>query len=101
MHRATLSFEHRASLGWRVGIAYEGLNNDLHRPAFTTVDANLTYTRGHTDLTLAGSNLTNIFDDKFTLLGAGVPYPGPSELIPTDAYSLQGRTVKLTVTQRW
>ncbi|MBC5804675.1 MAG: hypothetical protein DLM53_06005 [Candidatus Eremiobacter antarcticus] len=101
MHRATLSFEHRANVSWLIGLAYEGLNNDLHRPAFATVQANLTYRRGHTDMTIAGSNLTNVYDDKFTLLRAGVPYPGPSELVPPNAYSLQGRTVNLTIAQRW
>jgi len=40
------------------------------------------------------------FDDRFTLPTAGVPYPTPSGLAPTDAFSLQGRSVSVTITQR-
>ena len=47
------------------------------------------------------SPLTNRFDDRFTLPGAGVPYATPNGPAPTNAYSLQGRSVTMTLTQRY
>ena len=56
--------------------------------------------RAHkTDFALTGRNLTNVFDDKFTLPRAGPLYPTPIGPVTTDAFSLQGRSVTLTVTQ--
>jgi len=64
------------------------------------VDASIGATFGHTDISVAGTNLTNQANDKFTLAGAGVPYPIPGGTMPTDAYSIQGAAVRVTVTQR-
>jgi len=102
MHRASLSFQQqRKPLSWMIGMAYEGSNNDLGRPPFATVSASIKYSRNHTDLVLAAGNLTNVYAGKFTLIGAGVPYPGLNGPIPSDAYALQAPSLTGTITQRW
>ena len=63
-------------------------------------NATLAKTFGENQIAVSALNLTNQFDDRFTLPGAGVPYPTPSGLAPTDAFSLQGRSLSVTITHR-
>jgi outer membrane cobalamin receptor len=100
-HKGQLVLERSARQGidFDVSGSYESLNNDLNRPAYVRVDAGV-WTRLHkTDFALTARNLTDIFDDRFTLPKAGPPYPTPLGNVTTDAFSLQGRSVTLTVTQ--
>ena len=100
-HKATLSAVHESGgLTERLDATYESVNNELNRPAYATFDATVAKTFGRTQIALAALNLTNQFDDRFTLPGAGTPYPTPTGLSPTDAFSLQGRSVSVTITQR-
>jgi hypothetical protein len=104
LHKAQLLVDRAAQpggLNYSLTGSYESTNNELNRVAYVLLDASVGMTFGHTDLSVAGSNLTDQFDQKFTLVGAGVPYPVPGGTMPTDAYSLQGRAVRLTVTQRF
>ena len=104
LHKAQLLVDRAAQpggLSYSLSGSYESTNNELDRGAYLLVDASVGMSFGHTDVSVAGSNLTDQFDDKFTLVGAGVPYPVPGGTMPTDAYSLQGRAVRLTVTQRF
>jgi len=99
--KATLSAVHDlGGLLERVDATYESSNNELNRPAYALFDATVAKTFGRTQIALSALNLTNQFDDRFTLPTAGVPYPTPSGLAPTDAFSLQGRSVSVTITQR-
>ncbi|HKW45139.1 MAG TPA: TonB-dependent receptor [Candidatus Eremiobacteraceae bacterium] len=102
-HKAQLSLIGRASngFGYFVDGAYESSNNELNRPAYATLGAGVTKSMGRMQITLAGRNLTNQYDDLFTLPNAGTPYPTPTGLSPTNAYSLQGRGVTLTLTQKY
>ena len=101
--KAQLTLVGRASsgFGYFVDGAYESSNNELNRPAYSTIGAGITKTMGRMQISLAGRNLTNQYDDLFTLPGAGTPYPTPTGPSPTDAYSLQGRGVTLTLTQKY
>ena len=100
-HKATLSAIHeRSGFAERVDATYESSNNELNRPAYAIFDATVSKMFGQTQIALSGLNLTNRFDDRFTLPGAGTPYPTPTGPAPTDAFSLQGRSVSLTITQR-
>jgi outer membrane receptor protein involved in Fe transport len=104
LHKAQLLADRQAQPGgvnYSLTGSYESTNNELDRGAYVLLDAAVGMTFGHTDVSVAGSNLTDQFDQKFTLIGAGVPYPVPGGTMPTDAYSLQGRAVRLTVTQRF
>ncbi len=103
LHKARLALDRQPAhgLGYAIAGTYESANNELNRPAYVVLDASAGMTFGHTELSLAGTNLTNQFNDRFTLAGAGVPYPVPGGTMPTDAYSLQGAALRLTVTQRY
>jgi len=83
------------------GLQYQGVDNPLNRPAFVTADASATWHLARFDVTLAGTNLTNVYDQRYTQAGAGVPYPGAGGPIPTDAYSLTGTAITLSLTQRF
>lgn len=100
-HKATLSAIHdQSGLLERLDATYESSNNELNRPAYALFDATVAKTFGQTQVALSALNLTNQFDDRFTLPSAGVPYPTPGGLSPTDAFSLQGRSVSITITHR-
>lgn len=100
-HKATLALTHQyAGMSAMLDASYASSNNGLARPAYMLLDASVSKMVGRTQVALSLQNLTNQFDDKFTLPGAGTPYPTPGGLAPTDAFSLQGRSVSLTVTQR-
>lgn len=104
LHKAQLSVDRRATpggLSYALTGSYESTNNELNRGAYVLVDATIGMTFGHTDVSVTGANVTNQFDQKFTLVGAGVPYSVPGGTTSTDAFSLQGRNVRLTVTQRF
>jgi outer membrane cobalamin receptor len=102
LHRATLSIQQQAKqISWMIGVAYEGVNNDLNQPQFALVSANLKYDLGHTEVVLAANNLTDVYAGRFTLAGAGVPYSGIGALIPTDAFQLQAPSLTTSITQRW
>jgi outer membrane cobalamin receptor len=103
LHKGTLSLERDrvSGLSYNVGLAYEDGYNELNRPAFVTLQAGLTYRVGPFELGLHGANLTNVYDDKFTLAGKGVPYGGVDGPIPSNAYSLQGRAFSVVLTRRY
>lgn len=103
LHKGTLSLERDrdSGLSYNVGLVYEDGYNELNRPAFATLLAGLTYRTGRFELGLYGTNLTNVYDDRFTLAGKGVPYGGVDGPIPSNAYSLQGRAVTVVLTRRY
>jgi len=80
------------------GVRYEGTYNELNRPPFATLQAGATLHTGDVDVGLYGTNLTGVYDDRFTLAGRGAPYGGVAGPIPTDAFSLQGPALTLVVT---
>ena len=100
-HKGQLALERygRQGLNFNVTGSYESQNNELNRPAYFRADASVWTRLRKTDVALTGRNLTNIFDGKFTLPRAGPLYPTPIGPVTTDAFSLQGRSVTLTVTQ--
>ena len=102
LHKATLSFERRpaSGFGYDVGLVYESVNNELNRPAFAALNAAAIWRMRSIDVTLSGTNLTNVYDSGLTRVGAGVPYAGAFGPVSTDAYSLQGAAVMLSVTKR-
>lgn len=100
LHKATLAIEKdpHASLAWYARVLYEGEYNELNRPPFATIQAGATWHRRNLDVGLYGTNLTNVYDDKFTRLSGGVPYGGLTGPVTTDAFPLAGRVVTFAVT---
>lgn len=103
LHTAMLAIEANAGgpFSASAAVRYEDAYNELHRPPFATVQAGLLWTRQAYEVGLYGNNLTNVYDDKFTLLGRGNAYGGPGAPLPSDAYSLQGRSLTLVLTRRY
>ena len=103
-HKAVLALRHDAPNGvaWTVDGRYESANNPLNRPTYAAFDASGGITRGHTQLTVGVRNLTDVYPERFTLAGAGLPYPGQGGVpVPTDAYALGPRALTVTVTERY
>ncbi|HLJ83803.1 MAG TPA: TonB-dependent receptor [Candidatus Eremiobacteraceae bacterium] len=100
LHKATLSVEKdpHAALAWYARVLYEGEYNELNRPPFATIQAGATWHRRDLDVGLYGTNLTNVYDDRFTQLNGGLPYGGLTGPIPTDALPLAGRVVIFALT---
>jgi outer membrane receptor for ferrienterochelin and colicins len=103
LHKATLSLNASPPRGLTYGMTfvYESLYNELNLPQYATLAARLGYrTRGY-EIGLSGTNLTNVYDNKFTLPNGGVIYGGLDQEIPQDAYALQGRAFNVTVLRRF
>jgi outer membrane receptor protein involved in Fe transport len=103
LHRGVLSVQRDAGavFGYDAGIDYEDGDNELNRPAYLTAHAGITWHLKGFDLGLYGTNLTNVYDDRFTLAGQGQPYGGVDGPLPTDAYSLQGRAFSFVISRRY
>jgi outer membrane receptor protein involved in Fe transport len=104
LHKAYVGFENTAEHGLVYGadLNYEGTYNELNLPPYATLSAHLAYRAAGYEIGLYGTNLTNVYDNPFTVNGAGILYgaePG-NPMIPTPAYVLQGRKVLLVVTRQ-
>jgi len=109
LHKVSLSLTASPPFGLTYGFnaVYEGLYNELNQPQFATLDAHLGYKfRDGFEIGLTGTNLTNVYDQRFTTPNGGVLYggltgpngPGP---IPQDAYALQGTAFMFTLLRRF
>jgi outer membrane cobalamin receptor len=88
-------------------LIFRGWNNELSQPPFVMVNAAIGKAFGRLDVTLAGTNLTNVVSGPFTSYMGGTPYRGwfyrtPATPIvtevPTDALFVQPAAVNLIVT---
>lgn len=103
LHKAYLALENEPPRGLAYGaqLNYEGWYNELNRSPYATLDAHLAYRRAGYEYGLYGTNLTNVYAYPFTVIGAGIVYGGipGAPVIPTNAYVLQGATVKFVLTK--
>ena len=101
-HKALVQLDGRtwSAFGYSLSAGYQSSNNELNRPAFWMLSAGVAKTMGNTQIALWARNVTDRFADKFTLMGRGPLYPTPTGPIATNAYSLPGATLTLTVTHR-
>jgi len=103
LHKATLNLDKIPQLGfvYGAGLVYEGLYNELDQPPFTILNANVGYRFKNFEVGLSGTNLTNVYDQKFTKQAAGLLYGGLYGPLGTDAYMLQGTALTLILTRRF
>ena len=108
LHKATVTLTSAPPLGvtYGVNVMYESLYNELNQPQFATLGAHLGYRFRNLELLLTGTNLTDVYDQKFTTPGGGVLYgglPGPAGPgpIPQDAYALWGPAFSFSVLRRF
>jgi outer membrane cobalamin receptor len=103
LQKATLAFTAAPLRGLTLGTAlvYEGRYNELNQPPFATLAASLGYRWPAVELTVSGTNLTNVYDRRFTATNGGVAQAtlvGPQ---PTNAYALQGTAFNVSVARRF
>jgi outer membrane receptor protein involved in Fe transport len=103
LHKATLLLTSEPPLGLTYGasLVYESLYNELSQPQFATLGAHVGYRCRTLELGLTGTNLTNVYDQRFTTPNGGVIYGGLGQEIPQDAYALQGAAFLFTVLHRF
>ncbi len=82
-------------------LLYEGRHNELNQPPFTTLAAGVDWSWHDLLVSLHATNITNVYDTKFTHTGAGVPYGGVAGPVLTDAYALQGPEMTLSVARHF
>ena len=103
LQKATLSVRSAPPLGfgYDAGLIYEGKYNELNQPPFATLSAALSYRWPAYEISLAATNLTDVYDQHFTHQGAGVLYGGLTGPLASDAYALQGTAFTATFTRRF
>jgi outer membrane cobalamin receptor len=106
LQKGTLAIVHAPPTGFTYGVGgvYEGLYNELNEPQFATLDGSIGYRFKSLDLQLSGTNLTDVYDRRFTRIGQGVVYGGIGSItggpIATDALALQGPALRFSITRR-
>jgi outer membrane cobalamin receptor len=103
LQKGTLGIAHAPPSGFTYGASavYEGLYNELDQPQFATVDASLGYRFKSLELEISGTNLTDVYDQRFTHIGTGLVYGGVGQTIATDALALQGTAFHFSITRRF
>jgi outer membrane receptor protein involved in Fe transport len=81
---------------------YEGNYNELDLPPYITLAAHVGYRfNNKLEIMLTGTNLTGVYDQRFTTPNGGVTYGGLAMVLPQDAYALQGAAFTFTVLRRF
>jgi outer membrane receptor protein involved in Fe transport len=105
LQKATFSIRRAPPLGFgfNAGLVYEGLYNELNQPQFAVLNGGVGYRWSQFEVGLNATNLTNVYDQRFTRLGAGETYggePGQPIIVSPD-YALQGTALTLTLARRF
>jgi outer membrane receptor protein involved in Fe transport len=103
LHKASLIVTSTPPRGFGYGasLVYEGLYNELAQGQYATLGAHIGYRFPSFEVGLNGTNLTNVYDQRFTTPNGGLLYGGVGQVIPQDAYALQGTTWTFTVSRRF
>jgi hypothetical protein len=103
LQKGTLTFTAAPPRGltFRAALVYEGNYNELNQPPFATLAAAVGYRFPAFEVVLAGTNLTNVYDQHFTTTNGGVPQAIIGGTQPTNAYALQGTAFNLSIARRF
>jgi outer membrane receptor protein involved in Fe transport len=103
LHKGVLTIDRTPPQGleYSAGLVYQGAYNGLNQPRFATLNASLGYRFRQYELNVSATNLTNVYDKRFTYQNAGVAYGGLDGPIPTNAYALQGMAFTVSLTRRY
>jgi outer membrane receptor protein involved in Fe transport len=103
LQKGILSIQKSPRFGFTYGggLVYEGPYNELDQPQYATLDANLGYRWRDYEIAVSGTNLTDVYDQRFTAQGAGSLYGSPQGLEASDAYVLQGTAFNVSLTRRF
>jgi outer membrane receptor protein involved in Fe transport len=102
LHKLTVNFEHDtgAGLAYYAGMLYEGAYNETNLAPYATLRAGATWHMAHFDVGIYGTNLTDVYDFKQQRVGAGVPYGGLTDIVPTNAIPLAPRTITFSIAHK-
>ncbi len=103
LHKASVILTCAPPLGFTYGanLIYESLYNELNLPQYATLAAHVGYRFRTFEIGLSGTNLTNVYDEKFTTPNGGVTYGGLGQILPQDAYALAGTAFTFTILRRF
>ena len=105
LHRAGVTVDYKAtgsSIEWLADAQYTGANNPNNLPAFTTFDLGASAKLARGSLTVAASNISNIFAGTFASNANAVPYSTIGGIpVATIAQPLAPRTYSATYSVRF
>jgi outer membrane cobalamin receptor len=103
LQKATLAIAAGPPLGltFRTELVYEGNYNELSQPPFATLAASIGYRWPNLELVVSGTNLTDVYDQRFTATNGGVPYGIIGAAQPTNSYALQGAAINVSLARRF
>jgi len=101
MRSPDCGYSSTASSRYIFDVAYEGLYNELNAPPFAVVDAHVGYRLRTLEIRLDGTNLTDVYDRRFTTPGAGTLYAEPDGIVAQSAFPLQGTSFTLSLVRRF
>jgi outer membrane receptor protein involved in Fe transport len=103
LQKATFGLAVAPPRGWtsRVEFVYDGSYNELFQPPFVTLAAAVGYRWPGYELLVSGTNLTNVYDQRFINTNGGVPYGIIGALQPSDSYPLQGTAFNISLARRF
>jgi hypothetical protein len=104
LQKATLSLTAAPPRGftYRAALVYEGEYNELNQPRFVTLAASLGYRWKAYEVMLSGTNLTNVYDQRFINTNGGIAYGlvgQPPQV--TNSYALAGTALRLSIARRF
>ena len=82
-------------------LVYDGSYNELFQPPFVTLAASVGYRWPTYEVLLSGTNLTNVYDQRFITTNGGVPYGIIGALQPSNSYLLQGTAFNVSIARHF
>jgi outer membrane cobalamin receptor len=103
LQKATVAFKAAPPRGltFRTAFVYEGRYNELNQPPFATLAASIGYRWPSVELVVAGTNLTDVYNGRFTATSRGVPQNTLAGPQPTNSYALQGTAFNVSLTRHF
>jgi hypothetical protein len=104
LQKGTLSLSASPPRGftYRAALVYEGEYNELNQPRFISLAASVGYRWKAYELVFSGTNLTNVYDQRFTNTNGGIAYGlvgQPPQV--TNSYALAGTALRLSIARRF
>jgi outer membrane cobalamin receptor len=103
LQKATFAFTAAPPQGltFRTALVYEGSYNELNAPPFATLAASIGYRWPALELIVSGTNLTNVYANRYTATNGGVPQSTLAGPQATNGYVLPGTAFSISVARRF
>lgn len=103
LQKGTIAFSAAPPRGltFRTAFVYEGSYNELNQPPFAILAASIGYRWPAVELVVSGTNLTNVYANRFTLTNGGVPQTTLTGPQGTNAYVLPRTAFTISVARHF